>query len=938
MADPLTASDRPRLFLLDGMALAYRAHFALLRSPLLTSRGQPTGAVFGFLSTLDRLRKVEDPEEIVVVFDAPEPTFRHEAYPEYKATREKMPEEMIPQLEWIRRAVTGDGLPFVRVPGWEADDVIGTLARQGVQAGRDVWIVSGDKDMCQLVDARVRLYNVMKPGQSEVALLGPKEVEERFGVPPAKVVDVFALMGDASDNVPGVPGVGEKTARRLVQQWGSLEEVLAHAADVPQPKLSERLREYADLARLSLALVTIDVDVPIRLEDLRSADRSVADLRDLYIELEFTGRLDRLEEDGAGLGTVRYHTVDTPEALAALARDLAATRERGGFVLDTETTGLDPMRAALVGVSFAWTEAEAFYVPCNLDPPVFSSPVNRASSPARTVGGGAGDGLFGAVSLKDTDAVLDALRDVLEDPRVPKAGQNVKYDLHVLARHGVDVEGIAFDTMVADWCVDPGGRVHNLDEMAMRRLGIRKIPTSDLIGRGRSQITMAEVPIPDVSRYACEDADVTSRLRHRIEPELVEKEVDALFRDVEIPLIPVLMRMEHRGIRLDTALLASFSEELVRRIGEVEEKIYERSGESFNIRSNAQLGRILFEKLELHRLCGRRKPKRTAKGTGYATDEQTLRDLALHHELPDFLLVYRSLSKLKSTYVDTLPDYVNPETGRIHTTFHQTGTATGRLSSSDPNLQNIPIRTPEGRAIRRAFVPEDGWAFLSADYSQIELRILAHLSGDEGLIEAFRSGADIHRATAARVFRVPDAEVTPVLRSRAKAVNFGVIYGMGPQRLARETKVDLDEARRFIDQYFGTYPQVRVFLDRTIEEAEATGFVSTLLGRRRYLPELGSSDKRVRSQAENVAVNTPMQGTASDLIKLAMIHIDRRLREEDFEARMLVQIHDELLFEVPPSEQVRLEAMVVEEMASAMTLDVPIVVDTGWGATWAEAH
>ncbi len=929
MPSPLTASDRPRLFLLDGMALAYRAHFALMRSPLTTSKGQPTSAVFGFLAALDRLRDQEAPEEIVVVFDAPEPTFRHKAYPEYKATREKMPDEMIPQLAWIQRAVEGEGLPFLRVPGWEADDVIGALARQGADAGRDVWIVSGDKDMYQLVGDHVKLYNVMKPGQAEVHLVDRVAVEEKFGVPPEKVIDVLALMGDTSDNVPGVPGVGPKRATELITTWGGLDDVLDHTDEIKQKKLKQNLVEFADQARLSRDLVTIDVHAPVSLEGLVQEEPSVETLRELYMELEFQARLDALDSGDQGLGDIRYHLVDEPAKLDALVKALARQRATDGFVVDTETTAVDPMRADLVGLSFAWEEGEAYYVPCNLEPPMFGGGAKRGQAAGR---------LFDAGTGQDTDAVLDRLRPVLEDEAVAKTGQNIKYDLHVLARHGVDVQGVAFDTMVADWCVDPGGRVHNMDEMAMRRLGIRKVPTTDLLGKGKSQITMAEVPIADVAAYACEDADVTLRLRRHIEPEIAEKEVESLFQHVEVPLIPVLTRMEHRGIRLDTALLARISESLAERAEAAKARIYELAGEEFNIRSTANLGRILFDTLKFHEALGRKRPKKTAKGKGYATDEQTLLELAPHHELPAFVLEYRSLTKLKSTYVDTLPLAVNPDTGRVHTTFHQTGTATGRLSSSDPNLQNIPIRSQEGREIRKAFVPEEGWRFLSADYSQIELRLLAHLSGDEGLLEAFQAGDDIHRSTAARIFKVAPDEVTSLLRSRAKAVNFGVIYGMGPQRLARETKVSLDEARSFIEQYFQTYPGVRSFLDRTVEEARDTGYVSTLLGRRRYLPELNSKDPRVRTQAENVAVNTPMQGTAADLIKLAMIRIDRRLRTESYASRMLIQIHDELLLEVPSAESETLEALVVKEMAGAMDLDVPIIVDTGWGENWSEAH
>jgi DNA polymerase-1 len=930
MADPLTASARPRVFLLDGMALAYRAHFALLKSPLVTSRGMPTGAVFGFLAALDRIVEQEKPEEIVVVFDAPEPTFRHREYAEYKATREKMPEELEPQLDYIRRVVEALGIPFVSVPGFEADDVIGTLAKRESALGKDVWIVSGDKDMLQLVGERVRLYNVMKPGQDEVEIVGPAETAAKFGVPPEQVVDVLGLMGDASDNVPGVPGIGPKTAVRLVLECGSLEAVLERAPVLPQKKLAESLVQHADSARLSKRLVTIDCGVPLALVDLSRRPPDVALLRPIYAELEFRGRLDRLQARGSGLGDFAYHTVDTAEKVRRLAKDLLATRGRGGFVLDTETTGLDPMRAELVGLSFAWKEREAWYVPVNLDPPMFGGTAERRAAEGSLFAEGPRSG--------DTQAVLDALRAPLEDPGIPKAGQNMKYDLHVLRQHGVRVEGIAFDTMIADFCADPGSRVHNLDDMAIRRLDIRKIPTTDLIGTGRSQVTMREVPVEKVSRYACEDADVTLRLKNLLEPELKEKDVDRLFREAEMPLLPVLLRMEATGVRLDLPLLGSISADLGRRADAAERRIQEIAGEPINVRSNAVLGELLFDRLALHEKAGRRKPRRTMKGSGYATDEETLQELAAFHELPGRILEYRTLTKLKSTYVDPLPGYVHPVTGRVHTTYHQTGAATGRLSSSDPNLQNIPIRTEEGRAIRKAFVPEPGWKVLSADYSQIELRLMAHLSQDAGLLEAFRAGEDVHRSTAARVFRVAPKDVTPDLRSRAKAVNFGVIYGMGPQRLARETEVTLDEARKFIDDYFATYPGVRAYLDRTIDEGRRLGYVTTLLGRKRPLPELQNADPRIRSQAENVAVNTPLQGTAADVIKLAMIRIDRRLAEGRFRARMLIQVHDELVFEVPPEEEERLTVMVKAEMSGGLPLTVPLVVDVGLGATWADAH
>jgi DNA polymerase-1 len=931
MAAPLTASDSPRLFLLDGMALAYRAHFAFLRSPLTNAQGVATSAVFGFLMALDRILDEEKPEEIVVAFDGPEDTFRHDVFPEYKATREKMPEELVPQLAWIRQAVEARGIAFLQVERYEADDIIGTLAARESAKGKDVWIVSGDKDMMQLVNERVRLFNIMKPGQPP-ELVGPDETEAKFGVPPDKVIDVLGLMGDSSDNVPGVPNVGPKTAVKLVTQYGSLEEVLAHAEEVPQKRTRERLLEFADQARLSKELVTIDLDVPLG-EDvvLAPGEADIETLRKLYAELDFKGRLERLDaskDDDAG--DLAYELVDTPAGVDELAAALAARKGTEGFAWDTETTGVDPQQAELVGLSFSWEEGKAFYVPVNLDPPMYGGKA-EVRRPEGSLFAEAG-------ASPDMQAVLDVLRGPLEDPGIPKCGQNMKYDLHILRRCGVDVAGIDFDTMVASFCVDPGSRIHNLDGLALRHLGIKKIPTSDLIGKGKSEITMREVPVEKVSYYACEDADVTWRLRHVFEPELREKQVERVFREAEMPLVAVLMRMEANGIRLDVDRLARISEDLDARVAKAEARIHELAGEVFNIRSTAALGRILFEDLELHLAAGRKRPKKTAKGTGYATDETTLNELAPFHELPRLILTYRSLSKLKSTYVDSLPHYVNPETGRVHTSFHQTGAATGRLSSSDPNLQNIPIRSEEGRAIRTAFVPQDGWLFLSADYSQIELRLLAHLSGDEGLRQAFRDGEDVHRATAARIFEVTPEEVTPLLRSRAKAVNFGVIYGMGPQRLARETQVSLQEAKGFIEEYFETYPAVRAYHDATIEGARETGYVTTLLGRRRYLPDLVGGDPRVRNQAENVAVNTPLQGTAADMIKLAMIRVDERLRTDGFAARMLLPIHDELLFEVPEDELERLTGMVRACMGDALPLDVPIVVDVGVGRNWSEAH
>ena len=926
-----TASTSPRIFLLDGMALAYRAHFAFIRSPLRNTEGVATSAVFGFLAALDRVMDEEQPEEIVVVFDSRKPTFRHEVFPDYKATREKMPDEMVPQLEWIQEAVEGYGLPFLRVEGFEADDVIGTLARREAALGKEVWIVSGDKDMLQLVDDKVKLYNVMKPGQTEPELVGAAETEQKFGVPPEQVIDVLGLMGDSSDNVPGVPGVGPKRATQLVQEHGSVEAVLEAADGLKQKKLRENLLEFADQARLSKKLVTIDCDVPLEITDFTQGEIDVPRLRKLFEALDFRARLERLVDTAAGpaIETSNYHLVDTPQKVEQLARDLSAS---GGFAFDTETTGLDPMQAELVGISVCWKNGEAWYVPVNLDPPMYGGEVKQVAPEGS---------LFAEPQASDdVEKVCDALRAPFEDASVPKTGQNMKYDIHVLREHGIQVQGAEFDTMIASFCSDPGRRAHNLDALALERLGIKKIPTSELIGKGRSQITMREVPVDDVCRYACEDADVTWRLRHDIEPELAAREVERVFREAEMPLLDVLVRMEANGIRLDRPLLRKMGKDLDVRITALEKRVYDEAGETFNIRSTATLGRILFDDLQLHKheKVGRRRPKKTAKGSGYATDEQTMQELAVAHPLPGLVLEYRSLTKLKSTYIDTLPDYVNPKTGRVHTSYSQIGAATGRLASSDPNLQNIPIRTAEGRAIREAFVPDKGYLFVSADYSQVELRLLAHLSGDDGLLEAFHAGEDIHRATAARIFKVKPEDVTPELRGRAKAVNFGIIYGMGPQRLARETNVTMPEARGFIQGYFDSYPKVRAFLDTTIINARKVGYVTTMLGRRRYLPGLQGKDQRVRVQAENVATNTPLQGTAADLIKLAMIRIDQKLRDAGDRTRMLLQIHDELLFEVPEGEVDDLIEMVKHEMSTALPLDVPLVVDVGTGKNWSQAH
>jgi len=906
-------SERPRLFLIDGSALAYRSYFALIRNPLINSKGQNTGAVFGFTSALLRLIEKESPEHVTVVFDSREPTFRHEKFPEYKATREKMPDEMADQLPLIDEVSEALGLPIVRRPGFEADDIIGTLARRAEAAGWDSFIVTGDKDFMQLVSDHIKLYDPARKG-GEPEILDREGVVARFGVPPERVVDVLGLMGDASDNIPGVEGIGPKTATELINTYGSLESALDHAAEVKAKRPREGLLAGRQSALLSKDLATIRTDVPVDFDPHR-LDRSAADtqrLIELFQRLEFPSLLDKLQLGGAA-AEAAYHIVTDPEALDALLARLGRAEQ---FVLDTETTSICPMDAQIVGISFAIREGEAFYVPAYPEAPLVP-------------GGG---GLFDTGGSQ-LDRILDRLRPILEDPRIRKGGQNIKYDLIVLANHGVEVQGVAFDTMVESYLLDPSQRQHNLDLLALKHLNIRKTPTSDLIGKGKSQITMREVPVAKVAAYSCEDADVTLRLHSLFLPQLEKLDLEKLYHQVEIPLIGVLERMERRGVRVDLDRLKALSNEFAIRIEALTREIYAMAGEEFNINSTQQLGALLFDKLQIQKGRGVR-VKRTK--TGYGTSVDALEDFA-DHPLVQRILEYRTLTKLRGTYADALSQLVNQKTGKIHTSFNQTVTATGRLSSSDPNLQNIPVRTDLGRPIREAFIPSDpSRRLLCADYSQIELRVLAHLSGDPGLMDAFRADLDIHRRTASEIFGIPMDQVTPEMRSRSKAINFGILYGMGPQRLAHDTGITMIEAQAFIDRYFERYPMVKKFIDDTVAAAARDGFVSTLLGRRRLLPEILSTNPGTRSAAERVAVNTPIQGTAADLIKVAMIRIDRLLRESHPDAWMILQVHDELVFDVPADQADAVSQLVRREMEAAIRLDVPLKVDISIGTTWAK--
>jgi DNA polymerase I len=896
----------PRLFLIDGSALAYRSYFAFIRNPLINSKGENTSAVFGYTRTLLDLLTQEKPEYIAVAFDTPDPTFRHERFVDYKATRQKMPDELSAQWPRLKEITEALGVTLIETPGFEADDVMGTLAKQAERGGLDTYLVTADKDLMQLVSPHVKIYSLRKVDNQQ-EILDRAGVQLKFGVPPERVIDVLALMGDSSDNIPGIRGIGEKTAVKLIQEYGDLEAVLAKAAEIKPKGVADKILANVEMARLSQELATIHTDVPLPCSptDLAPRPRDAARLTALFQELEF-GSLVKQVADHGQADHQGYQLMRSRAQFDALC-DTLATLAR--FAIDTETTDLNPLKAELLCVSVAWAPGEAYCVPLQF--------------PEQ----GQAD---------DHSYVLNRLKPILENPAVFKCGQNIKYDMLVLSRHGIELQGVEFDTMVASYVVNPSGRQHNLDALALEHLHIKKIPITDLIGSGKGQRNMREVPLEDMARYACEDADVTWRLRDLLAAKLTETATWDLFQRVEIPLITVLKEMEQAGVCLDVPLLRHMSQEMDRQLLALTQEIYDLAGERFNINSTQQLGRLLFEKLEIQKAQGIKRVRRTK--TGYSTDVAALEQFK-DHPLVGKMLEYRQLAKLKSTYVDALPQLVNPQTGRVHTSYNQTVAATGRLSSSDPNLQNIPARTELGREIRKAFIAgSDDRCLLSADYSQIELRILAHLSQDATLIESFRLGEDVHRRTAAKIFGVPSEQVTPVQRARAKTINFGVIYGMGPMRLAREIDISLEEAKRFIEAYFATYPGVHRYTVESVDKARERGYATTLLGRRRYLPELFSDNQGMRVAAEYMAVNTPVQGSSADLIKMAMINIRNRLRREQLKAQMLLQVHDELVFEVPSAELDAVKPLVVEEMERAVQLDVPVKADVGAGRNWFEAH
>jgi DNA polymerase-1 len=901
--------EKPRLILVDGSSYLYRAFHAL--PSLGNSKGQPTGAIYGVANMLRRLQKDYQTAHLAVVFDAKGKTFRDELYDQYKAHRPPMPDELRGQIAPLHELIRAMGLPLLIIDGVEADDVIGTLAVQATAHGMDTVISTGDKDMAQLVNTQVTLVNTM-----DNTTLNEQGVTDKFGIPPALIVDYLTLVGDSVDNVPGVPKVGPKTAVKWLQEFGSLDDVMAQAEKVGG-KVGENLRASLDYLPLSRRLVTIkcDVALPLGPEDLTVQPPDTARLIQLVGELEFKSWLSELltskptvAETPASASDAEFHIVQDVESFNAWLQKL---QQAELFAFDTETTSLDYMQARIVGVSFAVEAGSAAYVPVAHDDPLGGAQLDR-------------------------EFVLEALRPLLEDPRKPKLGQNLKYDMSVLANcchgKGIELRGIAFDTMLESYVLDSTATRHDMDSLALKYLNHKTISYEDVAGKGAKQVSFDQVPITAAGPYAAEDAEVTLRLHHALWPKLSrEPTLAKLFHDIEMPLVPVLSRMERNGVKVDTAMLAHQSIELAKRMDAIEQQAFEVAGEGFNLGSPKQIQAILFDKQKLPVL------KKTPTGVP-STAEEVLAELALDFPLPKLILEHRSLSKLKSTYTDSLPGKVSPVSGRVHTSYQQAVASTGRLSSTDPNLQNIPVRSEEGRRIRQAFIAPEGYRLLAADYSQIELRIMAHLSGDEGLLRAFGLGEDIHRATAAEVFGVPLEQVSGEQRRGAKAINFGLIYGMSAFGLARQLGIPRPAAQEYVDRYFQRYPGVKAFMDRTREQAREQGFVETVFGRRLYLPEIKHSNAQRRQYAERTAINAPMQGTAADIIKLAMIGCDAWLRDSGLDIKLIMQVHDELVFEIREDQVDMARPQLMRGMTEVANLKVPLVVDVGVGANWDEAH
>ena len=888
-------SDRPRLFLIDGSSYIFRAFYAIRH--LSNSRGFPTNAVYGFTQMLLKVLKDYQPDYLVVVLDSKAPTFRSELYKEYKANRPAMPEGLVPQIPYIKKLIEAYRIATFELDGYEADDIIGTLATD-LASEVDVVVITGDKDLLQLVNDRVKVIDTMKE-----QTLGVEEVIQRFGVRPEQVVEVMGLAGDAVDNIPGVPGIGEKTALELIKTFGSIENLLSHLDQVPQKKLRTNLETYGEQARLSRQLATLHIDVPIsyQLKDFALSSPDLSKLKEIFKELEFNKLLKELPEEKGPSG-MDYRLITDQNEFPSLLESL---RKAETFSLDLETTSPYPMWAEWVGISLSCAPGQALYVPV-------------------------GHRLRIGEKQLSLSWVLEQLKPLFEDGGVKKVGQNLKYEWIVLRRYGIELRGIDCDTMIASYLINPTKHNHNLAEIAREHLDRSVTEYKDVVRTGGKAVTFDEIELDRARDYSCEDAEVTLQLSRILLPKLTEEGLKDLYEQMEIPLLIVLAKMEMNGVKVDLDLLNDLSKEIEGQLQQRMERIYALAGETFNINSSQQLGKILFDKLKL--------PVIKKTKTGYSTNVDVLTKLSLQHELPLEILTYRTLSKLKSTYIDALPGLVHPKTGRIHTSYNQTVTATGRLSSSDPNLQNIPIRGEEGGRIRQAFIPEKGCVMVSADYSQIELRILAHLSQDSVLIEAFQKDEDIHAHTASEVFGVPMEKVTAPMRREAKVINFGIIYGMSPYGLSQQLGIGPKVAQARIDDYFRKYPGVQAYIEKGLQEAKEKGYVTTLFHRRRYLPDLHSPAVPVRQATERMAINTPLQGTAADIIKVAMLRIQNRIEELGLSTRMILQVHDELVFETPEEEIEKVIPLIQNEMESVIRLDVPLKVSIHWGKNWAEVH
>ena len=930
--------ENHKLFLLDAYALIYRAYYAFIKNPRITSKGFNTSAILGFVNTLEDVLKKENPTHIGIAFDPAGPTFRHEAYEHYKAQREETPEAIRLSVPIIKDIIRAYNIPILEVPGYEADDVIGTLATQAGKQGITTYMMTPDKDYAQLVTDNVFIYRP-KYGDKEFEVMGPEKIKEKYSIEsPCQIIDMLGLMGDASDNIPGCPGVGEKTAQKLIAEFGSIENLLENT-DQLKGALKTKVESSKEMITFSKFLATIKIDVPIELDmdALVREDIKEEELRTIFEELEFRTLADRIfkketkpsaniqkqvqssptqgdlfgfftpegtEEPNFGNLTrldslnYDYQLIDNEDKRSDLIQKLLTAKV---FALDTETTGMDPIESELVGMSFSFTENQAFYVPV---------PANQ----------------------EETLKIVKEFQPVFENEKSLKVGQNIKYDMLILKNYGINLKGKLFDTMIAHYVIQPELR-HGMDYLAEVYLNYHTIHIDELIGpKGKNQKNMRDLSPTDVYLYACEDADVTLKLKNILEKELKKYGAEELFYDIEMPLVPVLANMESNGVRLDTEALKQSSTYFTNKVIEIEKEIYALAGEEFNIASPKQVGEILFDKLKIAE-----KAKKTKTGQ-YTTSEEVLESLRGKHEIIGKILEHRGLKKLLGTYIDALPLLISPRTGRVHTSFNQTVTSTGRLSSSNPNLQNIPIRDEEGKEIRKAFIPDDDCLFFSADYSQIELRIMAHLSEDKNMIDAFLSGHDIHAATAAKIYKIDIKDVTSDMRRKAKTANFGIIYGISVFGLAERMNVDRKEAKELIDGYFETYPQVKTYMDQSITVAQETGYVETIFHRKRYLPDINSRNAVVRGYAERNAINAPIQGSAADIIKVAMIRIYNRFQAEQIKAKMILQVHDELNFSVPLEEKEQVERIVIEEMESAYRMHVPLKADCDWGKNWLEAH